>query len=105
MLRAFLRLYGEHDKRQHFAVSLLLFAASSLLLMLWCSLWPSLVAAATLTLLIGLGKEVWDHFYGSGFCWFDMVANLAGMLIGAVLVGLMVGVMVAAPEAALAGMW
>lgn len=89
MIQPFLRLCGEYDKRQHFGVSLLLFGASCALLMLRYPLWLSLVTAALVTLMIGLGKEVWDHFYGSGFCWFDMVANLAGVMGGVVLVVLL----------------
>lgn len=69
------RLYSEHDKRQHFGVSLMLVLLLPVLL-------PSLWSAVGATLLIGLIKEVWDHCYGSGFCWFDMVANCAGIITG-----------------------
>ena len=32
--------------------------------------------------LIGLIKECWDHFWGSGFCWLDMLANAFGIVAG-----------------------
>lgn len=62
----------EEDKRQH---------------MVW-SFWLTLgalvvvkaVAAFGLVMLIGLAKECWDARYGSGFCFFDMFANLIGSL-------------------------
>lgn len=88
MLRKYLhhgkRLCSEHDKRQHFWVSLIL-------VMLLAIFLPSLWRAAGAALLIGLAKEVWDHFYGSGFCWFDMVANCAGVAAGLVIVCLLLG--------------
>lgn len=32
------------------------------------------------TFLVGLLKECWDHYYGSGFCLYDMLANMIGIL-------------------------
>lgn len=34
------------------------------------------------TIILGLIKEIWDHFRGSGFCWYDLLANLIGILLG-----------------------
>lgn len=65
----------EHDKRKHLVVSLGLVLVCQ-------SLGATPIVAASLTLLIGLGKEIWDHFYGSGFCWYDMLANMLGILCG-----------------------
>lgn len=70
-----LRHYHEEDKRQHFTYSFVLLLMSAF----WLNLW----AAVSVVLLIGLVKEVWDHFWGSGFCWIDMAANVLG-IIGAV---------------------
>lgn len=64
--------YHEYDKRQHFAYSFVIMLAVGL----WLNVWPSVFCV----LLIGLAKEVWDHFWGSGFCWIDMIANLLGIL-------------------------
>ena len=61
----------EKDKQQHFLYSFLIFVALSLVL--------APITACGLTLLIGLAKEVWDHYFGSGFCWYDMFANMAGI--------------------------
>lgn len=60
----------EEDKRQH---------------MLW-SFWLTFgamvvvkaAAAFAVVMLIGLAKECWDARYGSGFCFFDLFANLIG---------------------------
>lgn len=62
----------EEDKRQH---------------MLW-SFWLTVGAMAVVKLgaafaavmLVGLLKECWDARYGSGFCCFDLFANLLGSL-------------------------
>ena len=43
---------------------------------------PPLVAAWALAgggLATGLGKEIWDACYGSGFCWYDMLGNAIGI--------------------------
>lgn len=70
-----LRRVREHDKQQHFGYSLVILLALSLAL-------GQPLLALFMTLLIGLAKEVWDHFYGSGFCWVDMLANLVGIAVG-----------------------
>jgi len=67
-------LLRQEDKRQHFLYSFFL-------LLLFIVLVPA-YWAAVIVFLIGLGKEVWDHYYGSGFCWFDMQANLMGIFLG-----------------------
>lgn len=75
------RLCGEEDKHQHFWASLAL-------ILVPFSLWQNMLGVTLVALLVGLLKEVWDHFYGSGFCWFDMAANLLGMGCGLLLAGL-----------------
>jgi hypothetical protein len=37
--------------------------------------------------LLGLAKECWDKYYGSGFCFYDVTGNLIGIL-GGLLCGL-----------------
>jgi len=32
--------------------------------------------------LLGLAKEWWDKYYGSGFCFYDVTGNLIGSLAG-----------------------
>jgi hypothetical protein len=39
-----------------------------------------MVVALVFTFLIGLLKECWDHYYGTGFCFYDMLANIIGIL-------------------------
>jgi uncharacterized protein YfiM (DUF2279 family) len=64
----------EHDKRQHFGYSLALLLLGALLLPLW--------SAIVLVVVVGLAKECWDHYWGSGFCWLDMLANMVGIAAG-----------------------
>lgn len=66
-------LLSEHDKRQHFGYSLVIMLALQWLMPLWL--------AFLITFLIGLIKEIWDHYWGSGFCWQDMKANMLGILL------------------------
>jgi len=61
----------ERDKQQHLALSYGLVVVFFFIV-------PSLPAAAACTLALGLCKEVWDTYYGSGFCWYDMLANALG---------------------------
>jgi hypothetical protein len=62
---------NQADKQQHFWYSF--FILFSLYLF-----GQSVQFALAITLFIGLCKEIWDHCYGSGFCWFDMIANITG---------------------------
>lgn len=64
----------QEDKRQHFLYS---FFFLLLFMVFLPAPWAVLSA-----FMVGLGKEVWDHFHGSGFCWFDMQANLMGIAMG-----------------------
>jgi hypothetical protein len=53
------------------------------------SFWISVVAllfvselnAFSLSFAIGILKEIWDKYYGSGFCYFDIAANCIGISI------------------------
>lgn len=64
----------EEDKHQHIMWSFWLTLAARVL-------WPAPWALAAV-LLVGLAKELWDSRFGSGFCWFDMVGNLIGIMAG-----------------------
>ena len=68
----------EKDKHQHFLYSLVILLGS------YCVL--SLALSIIVTLLIGLGKEIWDHYCGSGFCWWDLLANGVGIVAGLLLI-------------------
>ena len=63
----------QDDKQKHIYICFLLAIATLPYLGVWFS--------ALLTLSIGLSKECWDKYYGSGFCWYDMLANAAGWLL------------------------
>ncbi len=65
--------FGEPDKRLHMVWSFWLTLAARLL-------WPMPWAIAVVVLL-GLAKECWDARFGSGFCWYDLVSNLAGICV------------------------
>ena len=64
------QLLGQRDKQKHFKVCLGL----GLVLLPAMGLLNSIILIS----LIGLTKEAFDHFFGSGFCWYDIQANLAG---------------------------
>jgi hypothetical protein len=63
----------EEDKRKHVAWSFWLILAALVFM-------PA-AQAFVLVFLIGLAKEFWDHFYGSGFCLFDMLGNALGIFL------------------------
>jgi len=67
---------AEQDKLKHFWVC---FCLQFLFLP-----WLPVTLSITLALLIGLLKECWDQRYGSGFCWYDMLANVLGIVAGLV---------------------
>ncbi|MFT5578411.1 MAG: hypothetical protein ACI9WS_001165 [Paraglaciecola psychrophila] len=69
-----LTLLDEEDKRKHSIYSFFILVMLSAVF--------GLTVSVVLTALIGLGKEIWDHYYGSGFCWRDMAANGIGITAG-----------------------
>ena len=64
----------EEDKIKHIAWSFCLTLMALVLL--------SPVLALGAVFLLGLAKEWWDKYYGSGFCFYDMTGNLIGILAG-----------------------
>lgn len=64
--------FFRQDKLLHFIYSFGIFGAASFFSL------PPLISAG-ITFLVGLGKEVWDHYYGSGFCQYDLLANALGI--------------------------
>lgn len=73
----------EEDKRLHMIWSFWL-TLSALLL------WPAPWAFAAV-FLIGFAKECWDSRYGSGFCVFDLLANLMGSSFAMILAWVLPG--------------
>lgn len=69
--RLFYIKMGQQDKLLHINYSAAIMFLSALLL--------PMTYAFLLTALVGLGKEIWDHYYGSGFCVYDMAANFIGI--------------------------
>lgn len=64
---------SERDKRLHMTWSFWLTLSG---LLLWPAAW-----AFVAVFLLGFAKECWDSRYGSGFCVFDLLANLIGSSI------------------------
>lgn len=64
-------LLSQPDKQQHVACSFVIYLVA-------CAVTPVAVALA-LTLLVGLAKEVWDKYYGTGFCYYDLLSNCIGV--------------------------
>ena len=64
------------DKYQHIIVSFMMMMVFFFFL--------SIPVSFVLTLVVGMVKEIWDKYYGSGFCWYDMLANFVGILLALV---------------------
>ena len=64
-------LLVQQDKQQHIACS---FAIYLMVLAV-----APISVAILLTLLIGLIKEVWDKYFGTGFCYYDLLSNCIGI--------------------------
>ncbi len=67
------QLLKQRDKQQHLKIclGLGLFFLPAI----------GLLYSIILVSLIGLLKEVHDHYYGSGFCWYDIQANMLGLTL------------------------
>ena len=78
MDRILVNKLNEDDKHQHFWYSCVI-----LLLLIAFLDWQYSLAG---TIILGLMKEVWDYFRGSGFCWYDMFANGLGILLGLLII-------------------
>lgn len=65
---------NQEDKQKHFLVSLLL--------VLFFSAFMNVLSAILVATLIGFFKEIWDEFFGSGFCVKDLLANGLGVVVG-----------------------
>jgi hypothetical protein len=67
------RKFKEEDKVKHILWSFWLTVFSLVFL--------PIRAAFILVFFIGLTKEIWDHYFGSGFCFYDMFANFVGISV------------------------
>ena len=65
------------DKRLHLIWSFWLTIAARIL-------WSAPIAFAII-FVIGILKECWDHRYGSGFCIYDIFANVVGSTFALIL--------------------
>jgi hypothetical protein len=65
--------FREEDKIKHLRWS---FWITAVALLFFTDLHSLLIAFA-----IGVIKEVWDHYYGSGFCLYDISANCLGIFL------------------------
>ena len=59
------------DKWLHLIYSAAIFSVFSTLF--------TTVTAIAISFLIGLLKEIWDWRYGTGFCLYDVLANIVGI--------------------------
>jgi hypothetical protein len=73
----------EEDKRLHFVWSFWLTVGAQLF-------WPMFWAFLSVFIL-GVAKECWDSRFGSGFCFFDIIANLLGSCSALVFVSILPG--------------
>lgn len=65
------------DKLLHFSFSCIILVGLSLFF--------SIITSILITILIGILKEVYDKYFGSGFDINDIWANLVGILFGTIL--------------------
>lgn len=63
----------QRDKQQHFGLSVFIVLAALP--------WSGLALAIAISAAAGLAKEVWDHYYGTGFCPYDLLADAAGISV------------------------
>jgi len=68
------------DKKLHFVISLLL-------VFIFFLLTQNIILSANITLLIGFLKEIYDKYFGTGFSWADIIANIIGIVFGSLLIG------------------
>ena len=73
------------DKKLHFIVSLIIMIGTASLLAIF-TVHNLYIISTLVTLFIGVMKEVYDEYYGSGFSWGDILANIIGTLAGAGLI-------------------
>jgi hypothetical protein len=71
LLPRLVALLAQPDKQQHVACSFVIYVAA-------CAVLPASLALV-LTLFIGLLKEVWDKYFGTGFCYYDLLSNCIGI--------------------------
>ena len=68
------------DKKLHFVISLLL-------VFIFFLLTQNIILSANITLFVGFLKEIYDKYFGTGFSWADIIANIIGIVIGSLLIG------------------
>ena len=83
--RAFNAKLHEEDKRLHMLWSFWLTLAA---MILWPPAWAFMGV-----FLLGLAKECWDSRFGSGFCLFDISANILGSLCAISIAGVLPGML------------
>ena len=68
------------DKKLHFVISLLL-------VFIFFLLTQNIILSANITLFVGFLKEIYDKYFGTGFSWADIIANIIGIVFGSLLIG------------------
>jgi hypothetical protein len=61
----------QEDKAQHIICAFLVVVLLSGLMPAW--------QAYLAVFLAGMVKEAWDYYVGTGFCWYDIAANVIGI--------------------------
>ena len=77
MVKSIIKSLNEVDKYQHVMVSCAIMLDS-------CFFLP-IVPSMVLTFTVGVCKEIWDKNYGTGFCWYDILANSLGIVLAILL--------------------
>ena len=82
MEKIFIKNLKGNDKLLHSMCGNIIFVLSFLIAWLCYSLWAAFVIAASVVLLVGLGKELYDKYIKKTFIdWWDIVASLTPYFI------------------------
>jgi cell shape-determining protein MreD len=70
------------DGLLHIETSALLVVAISVLLPVWLSI--------VISFIFGIGKELWDKYHGGVSSWHDVICDIIGLAVGALITILIV---------------
>ena len=77
------------DKKLHAYVCCAYMVTIGALFLIWCTLLVALASGIISTLSLSIGKEYGDKCAkGNHWCWYDLLADCIGMIIGGIIVWL-----------------
>lgn len=67
----------QDDKLLHFSFSCILLFGTTIFF--------PFIESLVIVISIGWLKEIWDEYYGNGWSWGDIIANIVGILLGVII--------------------